>query len=78
MLLFADAQTRIRTADAVQTTHKMVGGVALVGGNGSELARLPGGAELNILPANGMFRSIKTQPLTVQGGNFQTLLFCSF
>lgn len=31
----------------------MVGGVTLVGGNGSELARLPGGAELNILPANG-------------------------
>lgn len=48
----ADAQTRIRAGDA-QTTHKMVGGVALVGGNGSELTRLPGGAELNILPANG-------------------------
>lgn len=31
----------------------MVGGVTLVGGNGSELTRLPGGAELNILPANG-------------------------
>lgn len=48
----ADAQTRIRAGDA-QTTHKMVGGVTLVGGNGSELTRLPGGAELNILPANG-------------------------
>ncbi|XP_032663898.1 mucin-6-like isoform X3 [Odontomachus brunneus] len=47
------AQTRIRAGDA-QTTHKMVGGVTLVGGNGSELARLPGGAELNILPANGL------------------------
>lgn len=47
-----DAQTRIRAGDA-QTTHKMVGGVTLVGGNGSELTRLPGGAELNILPANG-------------------------
>lgn len=49
----SNAQTRIRTGDA-QTTHKMVGGVTLVGGNGSELARLPGGAELNILPANGL------------------------
>ncbi|XP_011339421.1 flocculation protein FLO11 isoform X2 [Ooceraea biroi] len=49
----SNAQTRIRTADA-QTTHKMVGGVTLVGSNGSELARLPGGAELNILPANGL------------------------
>ncbi|XP_008205988.2 protein bunched, class 2/F/G isoform isoform X3 [Nasonia vitripennis] len=67
-LTVTSAQNRIRTADAAQTTHKMVGGVALVGGNGSELARLPGGAELNILPANGMFRSVKTQPLTVQGG----------
>ncbi|XP_076665218.1 uncharacterized protein LOC143367365 isoform X3 [Andrena cerasifolii] len=47
-----NAQTRIRAGDA-QTTHKMVGGVTLVGGNGSELTRLPGGAELNILPANG-------------------------
>jgi len=33
----------------------MVGGVTLVGGNGSELTRLPGGAELNILPANGAY-----------------------
>ncbi|XP_020287127.1 mucin-5AC-like isoform X3 [Pseudomyrmex gracilis] len=49
----SNTQTRIRTGDA-QTTHKMVGGVTLVGGNGSELARLPGGAELNILPANGL------------------------
>ncbi|XP_014483638.1 PREDICTED: A-agglutinin anchorage subunit-like isoform X2 [Dinoponera quadriceps] len=49
----SNAQTRIRAGDA-QTTHKMVGGVTLVGGNGSELARLPGGAELNILPANGL------------------------
>ncbi|XP_017762459.1 PREDICTED: max-binding protein MNT-like isoform X1 [Eufriesea mexicana] len=49
----SNAQTRIRAGDA-QTTHKMVGGVALVGGNGSELTRLPGGAELNILPANGL------------------------
>ncbi|XP_043270248.1 max-binding protein MNT-like isoform X2 [Venturia canescens] len=47
------AQSRMRTGDA-QTTHKMVGGVTLVGGNGSELTRLPGGAELNILPANGL------------------------
>lgn len=52
-----DAQTRIRTGDA-QNTHKMVGGVTLVGGNGSELARLPGGAELNILPANGVYDNI--------------------
>ncbi|XP_071567092.1 uncharacterized protein [Temnothorax nylanderi] len=49
----SNAQTRIRTGDT-QNTHKMVGGVTLVGGNGSELARLPGGAELNILPANGL------------------------
>ncbi|XP_076749257.1 uncharacterized protein LOC143422476 isoform X1 [Xylocopa sonorina] len=48
-----NAQTRIRAGDA-QTTHKMVGGVTLVGGPGSELTRLPGGAELNILPANGL------------------------
>ncbi|XP_051160365.1 uncharacterized protein LOC127280968 isoform X3 [Leptopilina boulardi] len=62
------AQTRLRTGDA-QTTHKMVGGVTLVGGNGSELTRLPGGAELNILPANGVFRSLKAhQPLAIQGG----------
>lgn len=54
MFCYTDAQTRIRTGDA-QTTHKMVGGVTLVGGNGSELARLPGGAELNILPANGTY-----------------------
>ncbi|XP_044007854.1 type-2 histone deacetylase 1-like isoform X3 [Aphidius gifuensis] len=59
------AQTRIRSVDA-QTSHKMIGGVTLVGGNGSELTRLPGGAELNILP--GVFRSVKSQPLTVQGG----------
>ena len=68
-IFFTGAQTRIRTADAAQTTHKMVGGVALVGGTGSELARLPGGAELNILPANGVFRSVKAQPLAVQGGD---------
>jgi len=37
----------------------MVGGVTLVGGNGSELTRLPGGAELNILPANGMCNTIR-------------------
>ncbi|XP_014300290.1 uncharacterized protein LOC106694218 isoform X2 [Microplitis demolitor] len=61
------AQTRIRSGET-QTTHKMVGGVTLVGGNGSELTRLPGGAELNILPANGVFRSVKTQSLAVQGG----------
>ncbi|XP_034936787.1 mucin-5AC-like isoform X2 [Chelonus insularis] len=61
------AQTRIRSGDS-QTTHKMVGGVALVSGNGSELTRLPGGAELNILPANGVFRSVKAQPIAVQGG----------
>ncbi|XP_033207042.1 flocculation protein FLO11-like isoform X3 [Belonocnema kinseyi] len=52
-LSVSTAQTRIRTGDA-QTTHKMVGGVTLVGGSGSELTRLPGGAELNILPANGL------------------------
>lgn len=52
IFIILDAQTRIRAGDA-QTTHKMVGGVTLVGGNGSELTRLPGGAELNILPANG-------------------------
>lgn len=69
LCLCAGAQTRIRTADAAQTAHKMVGGVTLVGGTGSELARLPGGAELNILPPNGVFRSVKAQPLTVQGGN---------
>ncbi|TGZ48784.1 Uncharacterized protein DBV15_10027 [Temnothorax longispinosus] len=44
-------------ADRAENTHKMVGGVTLVGGNGSELARLPGGAELNILPANGTYDS---------------------
>lgn len=54
VFLVVDTQTRIRTGDA-QTTHKMVSGVTLVGGNGSELARLPGGAELNILPANGAY-----------------------
>ncbi|XP_044598478.1 uncharacterized protein LOC123274812 isoform X2 [Cotesia glomerata] len=59
-------QTRIRSGET-QTTHK-IGGVTLVGGNGSELTRLPGGAELNILPANGVFRSVKTQSLAVQGG----------
>lgn len=42
-----------------------------MGGNGSELTRLPGGAELNILPANGVFRSVKTQSLAVQGGDYQ-------
>lgn len=68
-MIVTDAQTRLRTGDA-QTTHKMVGGVTLVGGNGSELTRLPGGAELNILPANGVFRSLKAhQPLAIQGGD---------
>lgn len=52
--IIVDTQTRIRTGDT-QSTHKMVGGVTLVGGNGSELTRLPGGAELNILPANGAY-----------------------
>ncbi|XP_023289644.1 uncharacterized protein LOC105703896 isoform X2 [Orussus abietinus] len=52
-LSVSTAQTRIRTGET-QTAHKMVGGVTLVGGNGSELTRLPGGAELNILPANGL------------------------
>lgn len=65
---YTASQSRIRSGDT-QTTHKMVGGVTLVGGNGSELTRLPGGAELNILPANGVFRSVKAQPLTVQGGD---------
>lgn len=64
-----DPQTRIRAAEAIQANHKMVQNVTLVSSNGSELARLPGGAELNILPANGVFRSVKT-PLTVQGGKF--------
>ncbi|XP_014203583.1 putative GPI-anchored protein pfl2, partial [Copidosoma floridanum] len=57
------AQTRIRTIEATQATSKRIGGVALVGGAGPELARLPGGAELNILPANGIFRSVKA-PVT--------------
>ena len=68
-MCFAGAQTRLRASDNAQTTHKMVGGVTLVGGTGTELARLPGGAELNILPANGVFRSVKGQPLAVQGGD---------
>ncbi|XP_046740123.1 mucin-5AC-like isoform X3 [Diprion similis] len=63
-------QARIRTGDpqTTQAIHKMVGGVTLVGGHGSELTRLPGGAELNILPANGVFRSTKAHPLTIPGG----------
>ncbi|XP_058799498.1 uncharacterized protein LOC131668985 isoform X2 [Phymastichus coffea] len=62
------ATNRLRTGDAAQTTHKMIGGIASVGSPGCELARLPGGAELNILPANGqIFRSVKA-PIAVQGG----------
>ncbi|XP_048511786.1 probable GPI-anchored adhesin-like protein PGA18 isoform X3 [Athalia rosae] len=63
-------QARIRSGDpqTTQAIHKMVGGVTLVGGSGSELTRLPGGAELNILPANGVFRSTKAHSLTIQGG----------
>ncbi|XP_046608866.1 mucin-5AC-like [Neodiprion virginianus] len=66
-------QARIRTG-APQTTqaiHKMVGGVTLVGGNGSELTRLPGGAELNILPANGLTLShagVSLQTTTTKPG----------
>ncbi|XP_054004372.1 uncharacterized protein LOC128890152 isoform X3 [Hylaeus anthracinus] len=67
----SNAQTRIRAGDT-QTTHKMVGGVALVGGNASELTRLPGGAELNILPANGLtlsHASVSLQTATGKPGS---------
>lgn len=46
-------QGRVRPIDA-QATHK-ISGVTLLGGNGTELTRLPGGAELNILPGNSEF-----------------------
>lgn len=64
----ADAQARIKAGDANPANHKIVGGMALIGTNGSDLARLPGGAELNIL-SNGIYRSVKGQSITVQGGN---------
>ncbi|XP_011051120.1 PREDICTED: uncharacterized protein LOC105144122 isoform X2 [Acromyrmex echinatior] len=69
----SNAQTRIRTGDA-QNTHKMVGGVTLVGGNGSELARLPGGAELNILPANGLTLSHGVSLQTATGKPTSTMM----
>lgn len=69
----SNAQTRIRAGDA-QNTHKMVGGVTLVGGNGSELARLPGGAELNILPANGLTLSHGVSLQTAAGKPASTMM----
>lgn len=69
----SNAQTRIRTGDT-QNTHKMVGGVTLVGGNGSELARLPGGAELNILPANGLTLSHGVSLQTAAGKPASTMM----
>ncbi|KAL0110400.1 hypothetical protein PUN28_013794 [Cardiocondyla obscurior] len=69
----SNAQTRIRAGDT-QTTHKMVGGVTLVGGNGSELARLPGGAELNILPANGLTLSHGVSLQTAAGKPTSTMM----
>lgn len=59
----------IRTTAAISLptlhlTNKMVAtGVTL-----AEAARLPGGAELNILPANGTLRSSKHHPITLTGG----------
>lgn len=56
------------TLPTLQLTNKMVAGsVALA----AEAARLPGGAELNILPANGTVRattSSKHHPITLTGG----------
>lgn len=56
------------TLPALHLTNKMVAGsVALA----TEPARLPGGAELNILPANGTMRattSAKHHPITLTGG----------
>ena len=63
--------TRTTTAITLPTLHltnKVVAGsVALT----SEPARLPGGAELNILPANGTMRATtsgKHHPITLAGG----------
>lgn len=69
----SSTQTRIRAGDT-QNTHKMVGGVTLVGGNGSELARLPGGAELNILPANGLTLSHGVSLQTAAGKPASTMM----
>lgn len=56
------------TLPALHLTNKMVAGsVALA----TEAARLPGGAELNILPANGTMRATasgKHHPITLTGG----------
>ena len=65
------SDTRTTTAITLPTLHltnKVVAGsVALT----SEAARLPGGAELNILPANGTVRATtsgKHHPITLTGG----------
>ena len=53
------------TLPTLHLTNKMVAGsVALT----AEAARLPGGAELNILPANGTVRTGKHHPITLTGG----------
>jgi hypothetical protein len=56
------------TLPTLHLTNKMVAGsVALA----AEAARLPGGAELNILPANGAVRATtsgKHHPITLSGG----------
>jgi hypothetical protein len=71
----------IRTTTAItlptlHLTNKVVAGsVALT----SEAARLPGGAELNILPANGTVRATtsgKHHPITLTGGLcFHTVVY---
>lgn len=65
------SDTRTTAAITLPTLHlpnKMVAGsVALA----AEAARLPGGAELNILPANGAVRATtsgKHHPITLSGG----------
>jgi len=65
------SDTRTTTAITLPTLHltnKVVAGsVALT----AEAARLPGGAELNILPANGTVRATtsgKHHPITLAGG----------
>lgn len=64
------SDTRTTTAITLPTLHltnKVVAGsVALT----PEAARLPGGAELNILPANGTVRATsgKHHPITLTGG----------
>lgn len=56
------------TLPTLHLTNKMVAGsVALA----ADAARLPGGAELNILPANGAMRATasgKHHPITLAGG----------